>query len=187
MWKTCLIDNLTHLFTRTCGGTHPASPRHGDFSWVGTTPRSPSPASRYLLALHFKPSWLVRFESARDSTLHALPFGFNPGDATGTQGIGVWSAEVCWLHRHSVGHFGGQLLRILLSRNNKPVVWHAYNIVFSSSVEHIENLSLWLYNKMKFVFWLKNHDAGCSLGCLADDWVLKGMVLSILEWGLQVH
>ncbi len=30
----------------------------------------------------------VRFESARTSALHTLPFGCNPGDATGTQGIG---------------------------------------------------------------------------------------------------
>ncbi len=35
---------------------------------------------------------LVRFESAGASTLH---FSFNPGDATGTQEIGVRSAEVC--------------------------------------------------------------------------------------------
>ncbi len=31
----------------------------------------------------------ARFESAGASNLHTLPFGFNPGDATGTQGIGV--------------------------------------------------------------------------------------------------
>ncbi len=30
---------------------------------------------------------LVRFESAGTSALHTPPFGFNPGDATGTQGI----------------------------------------------------------------------------------------------------
>ncbi len=35
--------------------------------------------------------WLYRFESAGASTLHTtLLFGFNPGDATETQGIGVW-------------------------------------------------------------------------------------------------
>ncbi len=28
------------------------------------------------------------------SALHTLPFGFNPGDATVAQEIGVWSAEV---------------------------------------------------------------------------------------------
>ncbi len=38
--------------------------------------------------------------------LNTLPFGFNPGDAvTGTQGIGVWSAKVCWLHRRLLEYF----------------------------------------------------------------------------------
>ncbi len=32
---------------------------------------------------------LVRFGSAGTFALHTLPFGFIPGDATGTQGIGV--------------------------------------------------------------------------------------------------
>ncbi len=32
---------------------------------------------------------LVRFVSAGAFALHTLPFSFNPGDATGTQGIGV--------------------------------------------------------------------------------------------------
>ncbi len=32
---------------------------------------------------------LARFMSAGGFALHTLPFGFNPGDATGTQGIGV--------------------------------------------------------------------------------------------------
>ncbi len=32
---------------------------------------------------------LVRFVSAGAFALHTLPFGFNPGDATWTQGIGV--------------------------------------------------------------------------------------------------
>ncbi len=32
---------------------------------------------------------LVRFDSAGTSVLHTLPFGLNPGDATGTQGIGI--------------------------------------------------------------------------------------------------
>ncbi len=31
----------------------------------------------------------ARFESAGASSLHTLPFGFNPGDATGMQEIGV--------------------------------------------------------------------------------------------------
>ncbi len=38
---------------------------------------------------------LVRFESAGTFALHTFPFGFNPGGATGTQGIGVGSVEVC--------------------------------------------------------------------------------------------
>ncbi len=68
-----------------------ASPRekHGVIAWVVSKPRSPVPASLYLLALQLKPSL------PRASDLHTLPFGFNPGDTTGTQGIGFWSAEVC--------------------------------------------------------------------------------------------
>ncbi len=38
---------------------------------------------------------LTRFESAGSSAHHTLPFSFNTSDATGTQWIGVGSAEVC--------------------------------------------------------------------------------------------
>ncbi len=38
------------------GRVVPASPRHGDESWVGSTPMSPVPASLHLLALQLKPS-----------------------------------------------------------------------------------------------------------------------------------
>ncbi len=38
---------------------------------------------------------LPRFESAGASALHPFPFSFNLGDATGMQGIGVCSVEVC--------------------------------------------------------------------------------------------
>ncbi len=31
----------------------------------------------------------VRFESAEVSALRTLPYGFNPGDVMGTQGIGI--------------------------------------------------------------------------------------------------
>ncbi len=45
---------------------------------------------RHVLALQLKPSWLARVESAGAAALHTvLPLNFNPGDATGTQGIGV--------------------------------------------------------------------------------------------------
>ncbi len=37
----------------------------------------------------------VRFESAGTFAFHTFPFGFNPGGATGTQGRGVGSVEVC--------------------------------------------------------------------------------------------
>ncbi len=37
----------------------------------------------------------VRFESAGASALKSHTFGFNPGGATGTKGIGVCLAEVC--------------------------------------------------------------------------------------------
>ncbi len=38
---------------------------------------------------------LIRFESAGTFAFHTFPFGFNPGGATGTQGIGICSVEVC--------------------------------------------------------------------------------------------
>ncbi len=84
---------LTNLYLLTCGHIHPgrvepASPRHGDVSWVP----SPRVAAHIGFAAQVKPA---RFVRAGAPALHTLPFGFNPGDATGTQGIGVWSAEVC--------------------------------------------------------------------------------------------
>ncbi len=68
-----------------------ASPKenNGDVSWVIRTPWSPVPVSLHLLALQLKPSLPVRFEIAWAPALHTLPFGFNPSDATVTQGIGV--------------------------------------------------------------------------------------------------
>ncbi len=39
---------------------------------------------------------------------------FNSDDETGTQGIGVWSADVYWLHRHLLDDFVGQLVFNLL-------------------------------------------------------------------------
>ncbi len=36
-----------------------------------------------------------RFECAGASAIHALPYGFNQGDVTITQGQGVWPAKVC--------------------------------------------------------------------------------------------
>ncbi len=47
---------------------------------------SPGVTAFICFAAQAKP---IRFESAGAPALHTLPFGFNPGDATGTQGIGV--------------------------------------------------------------------------------------------------
>ncbi len=58
---------------------------------------SPGVAAFIGFAVQAKP---VRFESAGAYALQTLPFSFNPGDAKGTQRIGVSSAEVRWLHRH---------------------------------------------------------------------------------------
>ncbi len=56
--------------------------KHGDVSWVVSTPRSPSPSAAAFIgfAAQAKP---VRFGSAGTSPLHTLPFGFNQGDAGG--------------------------------------------------------------------------------------------------------
>ncbi len=57
-----------------------------DVSWVGGTPRSPVSLSLDLWALQLKP----RLPGLRaPEFVHTLPFGLNPGDAMGTQGIGV--------------------------------------------------------------------------------------------------
>ncbi len=54
---------------------------------------SPGVAEFIGFAAQAKP---VQFESAGASALHTLPFGLSPGDAVETQGIGIFSAEVCW-------------------------------------------------------------------------------------------
>ncbi len=61
---------------------------HGDASWVGGS----GIAAFIGFAAQVKPTL---FDSAGASTLHTLSLGFNRGGATGTQGIGVCSAEVC--------------------------------------------------------------------------------------------
>ncbi len=69
----------------------------------------------------------VRFESATASTLHTLLIGFNPGCGTGTQGVGVWSAEVCWLHRHLLNHSVGQKVLNLLPSPGVPT--HGQDVI----------------------------------------------------------
>ncbi len=53
--------------------------------------RVPSPSvAAFIGYLQLKPSLLAWFENAGASALHTtLPFGFNPGDATGSQGKGA--------------------------------------------------------------------------------------------------
>ncbi len=75
------------LYLYTCGGIHPgriepASPRYGDVPWV------PSPSVAVFIGFAAQ-ARLVRFVSAGAPALHTLPFGFTPGDATGTQGIRI--------------------------------------------------------------------------------------------------
>ncbi len=53
------------------------------FCVVNTVP-SPDAAAFTGFTAQAKP---VCFESAEASSLHTLPFGFNPGDATTTQGV----------------------------------------------------------------------------------------------------
>ncbi len=84
------ISQVIYLLACACSGIHPwqvepASPKHGDISWVGITPRSPIPAAQ---------AKLVWFVGAEVSAFHTISFGFNPGDVTGMQGIGVGSAKV---------------------------------------------------------------------------------------------
>ncbi len=65
-----------------------------DVSWVGSTPKSPAPTSLHFYGFAAQ-GMLARFESAGASAHRTLPFSFNTGDAAGTQGIWVCSAEVC--------------------------------------------------------------------------------------------
>ncbi len=112
------LDWLDWQFTCTWSGIpqgrfEPASPR--EMFWRKLAHRvSPVPASLHLLALQLKPS--IRSSHP--------PFGFTPGDATATQGIGVWSTEVYWLHRHLLVHFVGQKVLNLLPSTDKPTLWH---------------------------------------------------------------
>ncbi len=50
------------------------------------------------LAAH---AMLALFMSTGESALHILSFDFSLGGVTGTQGVGVCSAEVCSLYPHS--------------------------------------------------------------------------------------
>ncbi len=57
----CQIWRSWNLLTYTCDGIHPVrveptSPRQGDFSLVGSAPRSPVTAALHLLSLYIKPS-----------------------------------------------------------------------------------------------------------------------------------
>ncbi len=68
----------------------PASLREelDDVSWVVSTPRSPVTASLHLLALQLKPS-LCGLRAPEHPFFTPFIFGLNPGDALGTQGVGV--------------------------------------------------------------------------------------------------
>ncbi len=65
---------------------------------------------------------LALFEGAGAATLHTLPFSFNPGNTTETQGIGVCSAELFVLCRHVLDHFRGQYVLKLPPRYRAPFV-----------------------------------------------------------------
>ncbi len=105
---------------------------HGDVSWVVSTPRSPVPASLHLLALQLK----LFLHGLRAPLFTHSFFGFNPGDATGTQGIGVWSAEVWWLHYPLLENFVGQKVFNLLP-------WFQYNLVIIMPPWHCQ-LTSWI-------------------------------------------
>ncbi len=62
-----------------------------DASWVVSAPKFLLPISLHLLASELTAS--LSGLSVRSP--HTLPFGFNPGDAMGTQGIEICLAEVC--------------------------------------------------------------------------------------------
>ncbi len=79
-----------------------------DGSLEGSTLRFPVPTAPYLFAMQLKPSLLARLESAGAVALHTLSFNFNLDNATGTQGIGVCSANMCRLHGYLLDYFVGQ-------------------------------------------------------------------------------
>ncbi len=56
----------------------PASPRHGDVSWVGSTPMSPIPASLHCLCSSGQAYPVCERRSVRSSH---TPLGLNPGNA----------------------------------------------------------------------------------------------------------
>ncbi len=129
---------------------------------------------------------LARFESAGASALHVhtLAFGLNPGDATGTQGIGVWSAEVCWLHRHSLNLFVGQQVLNLLPSPGIPTLWQRL------TVKNLNNRAVilgWFFlglsncrsNWVYFVYWNNPHTCEFRL-ILIDRYVFHARVSWLL-------
>ncbi len=81
------FSTYLRVLTSTCGGSHPgrvepASPRHRKHTEV------PNPDVAAFIGFAAQ-SKLSRFVNAGASSLRTLPFGFTPGDATKTQGIGV--------------------------------------------------------------------------------------------------
>ncbi len=61
---------------------------------IGDASRVPSSGVAAFIGLAAEAK-LVQLECTRASALHTLSFSFDPGDATGTQGIGVCSTKVC--------------------------------------------------------------------------------------------
>ncbi len=66
------------------------------FHRLGSTPRSPVPASLHLLSLQLKIAE-AQFKSTRAPSLCTLPCSFNPGDAMRTQWTSVCSSVLCYL------------------------------------------------------------------------------------------
>ncbi len=71
-------------------------------------------------------------QSIRSS--HPPPFGLNPGDATGTQGIGARLAGTWWLHHHLLNHFGPFIhqheLNLLPSPGIPTLRWQKNHLFF---------------------------------------------------------
>ncbi len=115
-------DDEGQLLTCICGGIHPGwfeptlligrTISIDEYSWVVSTSRSPVPVSLHLLALQLEP---------KRPLFTPLPrFGFNSGDATGVQGVEVWSIELCWLHHHFLDHYVGRRVLNLMPSPGIP-------------------------------------------------------------------
>ncbi len=121
IWRVVQFQHL--LPACICFGVHPGRVEPASPMWRFVDWWSTSPGVTALIGFVAQTK-LARFVNFGASVLHTLPFGFDPGDAAGTQGIWAWTAEVCWLHRHPSDLFVSLQMLNLLPSPGILTLWH---------------------------------------------------------------